>query len=226
MTVAPGVDETALSTRERALRVASTLFLERGYEGTSLVEIARELGISTPSLYWHFKSKQDLLYQFLTHQWEDFLSSVEAAVVPGDPPSTQLWGMAHSHVMHGLRNLAHARAFTHQYSKAQLHRTLPSKQRRVLAQYPNRYLDLCRSILVAGIEDGSFDAVDPTMNATVIINMCESVLAWFDPKMSLSIEEVADFYAGSVLRLVSPMRGAQLDRSGALDASGTAIPAE
>ena len=42
------------------------LFLARGYHGTSTAEICHELGISKPTLYWHFKNKEDVL--FYAHQ--------------------------------------------------------------------------------------------------------------------------------------------------------------
>jgi TetR/AcrR family transcriptional regulator, cholesterol catabolism regulator len=189
------------STRDRILEIAAELFLERGYEGTSLNEIAQRLAISTPSLYWHFKSKQDLLYQFLRLEWEAFLASVEGAVTEGEPPA-RLAAMANAHVTHGLRRLPMSRAFSAQYSKAQLHRTLPAKQRRALGVYPSRYLTLCTGIIEAGIDDHSFGAVDPKMTAIVVINMCESVISWFDPKKTLTVDQVAAFYANSALRLV------------------------
>lgn len=54
-----------LSTRERILIVASRLFAERGYNATSVRDIAAELGIANPSLYYHFKSKADILSELL-----------------------------------------------------------------------------------------------------------------------------------------------------------------
>jgi AcrR family transcriptional regulator len=50
-----------LSTRERILGVASELFIEQGYDATSLREIADRLGFTKAALYYHFHSKDDLL---------------------------------------------------------------------------------------------------------------------------------------------------------------------
>ena len=63
-------------TRQRILEVAARLFMERGYAGTSVRDIAAELGIANPSLYYHFKSKGDLLAELLSEP----LERVEAAV--------------------------------------------------------------------------------------------------------------------------------------------------
>lgn len=48
-------------TRERIQRTALDLFVSRGYEKTSLREIAEELGVTKAALYYHFKTKEDIL---------------------------------------------------------------------------------------------------------------------------------------------------------------------
>ena len=50
-----------MSTREKILEAALTLFAENGYDGTSVEEIAKSVGIKAPSLYKHYKGKEDLL---------------------------------------------------------------------------------------------------------------------------------------------------------------------
>jgi AcrR family transcriptional regulator len=49
------------STRERILDVALDLFTEKGFDGTSLREIADKLGVTKAALYYHFASKDDIL---------------------------------------------------------------------------------------------------------------------------------------------------------------------
>lgn len=50
-----------MTTKERILEAALTLFAENGYDGTSVEQIATEVGIKAPSLYKHYKSKEDIL---------------------------------------------------------------------------------------------------------------------------------------------------------------------
>lgn len=49
------------NTRERIQKTALDLFVSRGYEKTSLREIAEELGVTKAALYYHFKTKEDIL---------------------------------------------------------------------------------------------------------------------------------------------------------------------
>lgn len=48
-------------TRQRIQQVALELFAERGYEQTTLQEVAERLEITRPALYYHFKAKEDIL---------------------------------------------------------------------------------------------------------------------------------------------------------------------
>lgn len=50
-----------MSTKEKILESALTLFSKQGYNGTSVEEIANEVGIKAPSLYKHFKGKEEIL---------------------------------------------------------------------------------------------------------------------------------------------------------------------
>lgn len=49
------------STKERILVIARELFARQGYTGTTIADIARELGTTTAALYYHFPSKADIL---------------------------------------------------------------------------------------------------------------------------------------------------------------------
>jgi AcrR family transcriptional regulator len=60
--IAPAGDlPEATTTRERILDVALDLFIEKGFDKTSLREIAEQLGFTKAALYYHFASKDDIL---------------------------------------------------------------------------------------------------------------------------------------------------------------------
>ncbi len=50
-----------MSTKERILDAALTLFSENGYNGTSVEQIAKIVGIKAPSLYKHYRGKEEIL---------------------------------------------------------------------------------------------------------------------------------------------------------------------
>jgi AcrR family transcriptional regulator len=55
---------------EKIVNVARTLFAKKGYSDTSLSDIAREMNFRKASLYYYFKSKDEILQQIFKSEWE------------------------------------------------------------------------------------------------------------------------------------------------------------
>jgi len=75
------------TTRDRIREVAVELFGSRGYEKTSLREIADELGVTKAALYYHYRSKEELLTSIVEPVMADMtavLDRVDEAVGPAD----------------------------------------------------------------------------------------------------------------------------------------------
>ena len=86
---APPLVDAKSDTRQRILDVALDLFTEQGYDGTSLREIAEQLGVTKAALYYHFESKEDILMA-LHMRIHDF--GREALMLIGEEPVTlELW---------------------------------------------------------------------------------------------------------------------------------------
>jgi TetR/AcrR family transcriptional regulator, tetracycline repressor protein len=73
--------------REKVIRTALGLLNEVGLEGLTLRRLAQELGVRAPTLYWHIKSKQELLDEMATAILRDHV----LAATPPDPASWQDW---------------------------------------------------------------------------------------------------------------------------------------
>jgi len=67
---------TRTDTRSRAQQVALQLFAEQGYEKTALREIAERLGVTKAALYYHFRSKEDIVHSFT----DDYFTEIDALV--------------------------------------------------------------------------------------------------------------------------------------------------
>src|SRR5919206_3939289 len=64
--------------RAELTRIAARLFAERGYQGTSLADLAEQLGVQKPSLYHHIAAKEDLLWEVAWEGAEAFRRALDA----------------------------------------------------------------------------------------------------------------------------------------------------
>jgi AcrR family transcriptional regulator len=90
-TAATALSPEANSTRERILDVALDLFTEKGFDGTSLREIAERLGVTKAALYYHFASKDDILLA-LHMRLHAFGKDALVKLTEDEPVSLQVWG--------------------------------------------------------------------------------------------------------------------------------------
>ncbi|HHY90219.1 MAG TPA: TetR/AcrR family transcriptional regulator [Clostridiales bacterium] len=65
------------STNEKIRYVAFRLFLEKGYEATNIRDICREVGIKPSSLYFYYRSKQELFFSLYDEIWDEKVQYLE-----------------------------------------------------------------------------------------------------------------------------------------------------
>lgn len=76
---------TGKERREQLLDIGRTLFAERGFDGTSIEEIATVAGVSKPVVYEHFGGKEGLYAVVVDREMEHLLDTVTKSLVGGHP---------------------------------------------------------------------------------------------------------------------------------------------
>jgi AcrR family transcriptional regulator len=182
-------------TSHRVLDHALTLFAERGYHGTALSEIAGALGVRTPSLYNHMRSKQDLLQEIVLDTsrrvWADF----EAAVDGRDDVVDRLREAARVYA------LRHA---THRREALIVNRDVASLEEPVLSrvlELRRRHERAVRGLIEEGVDQGRLSVENPRVASFGVLEMCVSVARWFSPEGALTADGVAEQYADFALRV-------------------------
>ena len=173
----PGYDLDSL------LRVAVTVFNERGYDGTSMEDLAARLRISKSAIYHHVSSKTELL-QLAVDRALDALAAVVTEPV-GETAIAQLESV--------LRGSVHVLVAELPFVTLLLRvRGNTDAERRAMAR--RRDLDhLLTGVVSAAVEEGSlrFD-VDPALTARLLFGTVNSLIDWYRPSRSLRPEELAD----------------------------------
>lgn len=193
--------EAVEATRDRILAAALPLFYGHGYRGTSLAAIAREVGISAPALYWHFKSKRDLCFAALHDELRRFAYALRPAA--SEPtPKARLSTFVRTYVLLKLAQTERLQEPGAVGQYRQMRGALTTSQRAQLDALQRDVKEMLQRILEAGRADGSFTIPDVTGTAFAIITMCEYVFSWAQPGGRLSPHAIADLYRDLVAAMV------------------------
>jgi AcrR family transcriptional regulator len=183
-------------TSARVLDHALTLFAERGYHGTALSEIAGALGVRTPSLYNHMRSKHELLEAIIEATTAGVLDDFHAERDAGGDPAD---------LLHRAARVYAYRHATHRREALVVNRDTSSLEEPVRGAMQARRREhehALRAVISEGVEDGVFHVESPALASFAIRELCVSIARWFSEDGPLTADEVADQYAGFALRIV------------------------
>jgi AcrR family transcriptional regulator len=188
-------------TRERIVRAAMALFYERGYRGTSLAAIAKELGISAPALYWHFSSKRDICFTAVYEELDRFAYALQPALQE-PTPDRQLGQFVRTYVLLKLQQNEWLREPGAVGAYRQLRQAMTPKQRERLDGRQRHVYHMLRTILEEGRTAGLFRFDDLTATTFAVVTLCEYVFSWVQPGGRLAPDAIADIYRGLALSMV------------------------
>jgi AcrR family transcriptional regulator len=195
-----------LSRRAEICRTAAQIFRERGYDATSVSDIARSLGITKAGLYHYFESKEALLFEITAYGLDRVRDDVIVPVRGIRDPEERLRQLV----------IRHANIATYgRGAVAQLVdevRALPPGSRKQLEERMRAYFDLVRDTLRELRAAGRLRDVDPTVAAFGLIGTILWLPRWFRQNGRLSQEavarEIANIALGGLIRPTVPRRRA------------------
>lgn len=180
-------------TRTRILEEAAKLFTEKGYEATSVQDLAEALGLSKAALYHHFRSKEEVLYEISLLALEGLLREGEKALREEDPKRALLLYME-AHARYLEENFPFFAAMLQGLS------SLSQGRREATVALRDRHEANLRAILKRGVERGSFRPMDVALAGRAILSMLNWMVRWFRPGGPMRAEEVAQGYYDLILR--------------------------
>ena len=193
---------TSSSRRElvmsEILEHATRLFAERGYDGTTLQDIADAIGITRPGLYNYISSKEQLLAELVRDVSENTVHTVRAARLRTDLSSVDKLRTV-------VRALVLQRAGAPERFRV-LDRTeaaLPEEVAALHLKARREVLAEMRTVIEEGVSRGEFRPRDERLAALSVIGMCNWVAWWFHPGSSHPAEPVADQLAQNAVDMLS-----------------------
>jgi TetR/AcrR family transcriptional regulator, cholesterol catabolism regulator len=167
---------TARRTRNDVVQAAGRLFADRGYHGTSMRDLGRELGLLGSSLYAHVASKQDLLVDVVSEGAGLFEASAEKALATEGTAAHRLEALIAGHVDVVIDNIDVARTFLNEA------RVLDDDHRSRIIEARDHYEQAFRAVIAEGSLDGSFRAdADPKVSSIFILSILNAIERWYHP---------------------------------------------
>ena len=181
------MDITAnISRKDQIISVSSCLFREKGYMGTSMRDIARELDIEAASLYSHIKSKDEILEEICFRKADEFIKVIDEVNDIYFNAEEKLRMAVKSHVRILCSDLNTSSVFLHEW------RHLNKPKLEEFKMLRNRYEGEFRKILQNGEDENVFETVDKKFAALTILSTLSWITEWYKPGGTRTPEEIAE----------------------------------
>jgi AcrR family transcriptional regulator len=175
--------------REDIIRAAAQMFRQKGYQASSMQDIADAVGLQKASLYHHVTSKQDILLEILDQALDIMIADMQAVLDAGGPPEEQLREAMRAYVTRVTQEASLAAVLQLE------HRNLEPRKRAAHVVRRDRYDQLWRSLIHRGVERGVFRDVDERMVAFALLGVQNWIITWYRADGRLTPSEIADQFA-------------------------------
>jgi AcrR family transcriptional regulator len=175
---------------------AGSIFYQKGYEATSLQDIADAVGMLKGSIYYYITTKEDLLYELVNRAQDLFESTLEEDDETANSPApVRLRAFIGRWMALTARErewgLVAEREFT-RLRKGRLDQVIKRR---------DRFSEHVKGIIRQGIDEGAFDPeTDESVAASAIFELMKTSHLWHRPSGPLTFAELGDWYATFAIR--------------------------
>lgn len=190
---APTVRRRGTLNRAEILAVASEQFRSKGYDGTTLADVATALSVTKPVLYYHFSSKEDILLGCV----ENACGALDEGLAAED--SVTLSGRRRLEIFLKLylevisNNFGITLVLSDDRMMSDAGREEYQRRRRKISKHVT-------AVVKQGMDDGSLVKGDLTLTTYAIFGMFNWVSRWKSQKPDISIDQVYAEFAPILFR--------------------------
>jgi AcrR family transcriptional regulator len=175
----PGYDRTTL------LAVAVQVFNERGYDGTSMEDLAKRLGIAKSAIYHHVAGKEELLSLALERSMAGLFAVADAARALDAPAVEQLEFLVRGSVEVLQADLPYVTLLLRVRGNTDVERAALARRR--------SFDHVVAKLVRAAAADGDIRPdVDPTITTRLLFGMVNSIVEWYRPRGGSASTALAD----------------------------------
>lgn len=175
--------------KEAICRVATRLFVEKGFEKTSIRDIAEAGKMNSSGLYYYFEDKEAILYTILMEIMDESLERMREIAQREVPAIEKIYAAIDLHTeIYGADPIRMALIAYNQKSLSPEHwDELRGKQK--------EYSAILRGFLTEMRDAGETADLNPTLCTFALFGMIQSAYLWYDPKGKVKPDELREMFA-------------------------------
>lgn len=206
--------------REQAFkRAALKFFSAKGYHRTTMSEIALEAGFGKGTLYWYWKSKEDLYFALIEDMHREFLDLVERAVEMEGSAWDKLRWLGREVIDLYYRDRDYCK-LSWKMRAEELETFSPEHVERLYA-YIDRTKAKLQELVAQGVEEGLFPPYDPYYLACMLLGLVEGMeIQWLEDSQSFDLRRAMDMAMNLLSILTTGREWKAVGGSGGINAGG------
>jgi AcrR family transcriptional regulator len=195
------MSEEVVTTADRIIQASLQLFATKGFEATSIRDIAMAAEVTSATLYYYIKNKEDFLLSIMERGLKPLLHNAKDILSHYETPEQRIAALVQMHVMaHGVNRLS-ALVIDTEF------RALHGENKDAIRILRKEYEQIWQTVIKEGKEEGTFlFSEDSKLTTFALLEMCTGVVHWYSPKGNLSLIEISNNFANIALRLLGAVQ--------------------
>ncbi len=174
-----------MSKREAVLRTAVQIFNEKGYQASTLDEVAERLNVTKPTLYYYVKNKEEILYECVRIGLTMLQEAIHEVGSSG--------GSAIDKLTAAMRKYTEIVTMDFGMCVIRVGEDPLPPDSKLKIRGIKASIDLeFRELIIQGIAEGSIRPCDPKIAAFTIAGAISWIGRWYQPNGDLTVNEIAD----------------------------------
>ena len=168
---------------------SSYLFWKKGYQGTSMRDIAKAFGCKPANIYNYFPNKESILYEILLDQMQRIVSPIRH--LQNDTVANPIEQLRFLISKHLTATLEYEKSYKLLYDVG-IDNLSPARRHKIVS-LRDEYETILLKIIRRGIESGQFIELDEKLAVYTIASMIARTMLWYRPKGRLTKDKIIDF---------------------------------
>lgn len=187
--------------REAILAAARHEFATKGYDRTSIRDIAQSAGLSLSALYYYFPSKHDALFELIRSAFEEYIAQSRGVVdLAGPDARCQLTALVRHLVDYRISHIQQSHLLLRETS------SLGAEEFAIIREMQVASNDIFHGVVSLGVAQGHFETLRPRDVTRAVVSMCNQISSWYRLDGSLSVADVQERYVRFADLLVETRR--------------------